>query len=240
MAPGWSQGAADRTSLVTASPGTPKPSQPHLGLGASPHHLPLSPGPQTPQHCQGLGVAQVCSPQDILAERWERVLLVMAEHLKHNWLALDVLDERFCHLHSNLEEKELLSTHSAVWLGKGTEPAAAPGVWKGVRLSVPCIPHPLLPPFRDALPTKTIAMKSQPFQVDDSSFWCFSCMSTMSKAGLAGRGSSQWPCRDPSSCRGKGVVGEGYAHFGHDRSPGVALVLCSSRVLLKRPRHGDG
>lgn len=54
-------------------------------------------------------MAQICPPQDILAERWEGVLLVMAKHLEHNWLALDVFDERFCHLHSDLEEKELLS-----------------------------------------------------------------------------------------------------------------------------------
>lgn len=80
-------------------------------------------------------------------------------------------------------------------------------------------------------------------------------MSTMSKPGLAGcllgagkvrrkllpwERSSQWLCRDPSSCRSKGVVEEGDSHFGHDRSPGVALVLYSSRVLLKRPHHGDG
>lgn len=54
-------------------------------------------------------MAQMCPPQDIFAERWEGVLLVMAKHLKYNWLALDVLDERFCHLHSDLKEKELLN-----------------------------------------------------------------------------------------------------------------------------------
>lgn len=82
-------------------PGSPKPSQPHPCLGATL-------GPQA-AHSQGLGVAQMCPPQDILAERWEGVLLVMAKHLKHNWLALDVFDERSCHLHSDLEEKELVS-----------------------------------------------------------------------------------------------------------------------------------
>lgn len=152
MAPGWSQGAADRTSLVTASPGTPKPSQLHLGLGASPHHLPLSLGPQTPQHCQGLGVAQVCSPQDILAERWERVLLVMAEHLKHNWLALDVLDERFCHLHSNLEEKELLSHSQCSLAGEGDRASSSTWGVEGCQVVSPLHPSPTPPPIQGCSP----------------------------------------------------------------------------------------
>lgn len=70
---------------------------------ASPSYAPA------PEAQPGAGVAQTCPPQDILAERWEGVLLVMAKHLKHNWLALDVFDERFCHLHSDLKKKELLS-----------------------------------------------------------------------------------------------------------------------------------
>lgn len=90
-----------QNQLVIAPRGNPKPNQPHPCLGAT-----LSPWAA---HSQGLGVAQMCPPQDILAERWEGVLLVMAKHLKHNWLALDVFDERFCHLHSNLKEKVLLS-----------------------------------------------------------------------------------------------------------------------------------
>lgn len=41
-------------------------------------------------------------PEHVLAERWERALLVVAEDLEHDRLALDVLDEGPGHLHRNL------------------------------------------------------------------------------------------------------------------------------------------
>lgn len=53
-------------------------------------------------HLGGLGRR----PEHILAKRWEWVLLVVAEDLKHNGLALDVLDEGLGHLHRNLEGEE--------------------------------------------------------------------------------------------------------------------------------------
>lgn len=41
-------------------------------------------------------------PDQVLAMKMQRVLLVMAEHFKHNGLALDVLNEGFCNLYWNL------------------------------------------------------------------------------------------------------------------------------------------
>lgn len=46
------------------------------------------------------------SPEDILAEGWEGMLLVVPKHLKYNRLALDVFDEGLGHLHSNLRERK--------------------------------------------------------------------------------------------------------------------------------------
>lgn len=45
-------------------------------------------------------------PENVLAEGWEGVLLVVPEDLKYNWLALDVFDEGLGHLHSNLRERK--------------------------------------------------------------------------------------------------------------------------------------
>lgn len=45
-------------------------------------------------------------PEHVLAERWERALLVVAEDLEHDGLALDVLDEGPGHLHCNLVGKQ--------------------------------------------------------------------------------------------------------------------------------------
>lgn len=45
-------------------------------------------------------------PENVLAEGWEGVLLVVPEDLKYNRLALDVFDEGLGHLHSNLRERK--------------------------------------------------------------------------------------------------------------------------------------
>ena len=41
-------------------------------------------------------------PDELLAMQVERVLLIVAEHLEHDGLGLDVLDERLGHLHRDL------------------------------------------------------------------------------------------------------------------------------------------
>lgn len=52
------------------------------------------------------GWPRVHPPQDVLAEGWKGVLLVVPKDFKYNRLALDVFNEGLSHLHGNLEEKE--------------------------------------------------------------------------------------------------------------------------------------
>lgn len=73
---------------------------PELEQGAPPDFLPLT-GPQTrrrPHRTMRPGPG----PEHVLAEGREWVLLVVAEDLEHDGLALDVLDEGLGHLHGNL------------------------------------------------------------------------------------------------------------------------------------------
>lgn len=115
VTPGWPQRAAERTSSVKASTGP---------LNWANHAYALGPPPPTtcppflwvsrkpaaagaPVAPRGQGRPRVCPPQDILAERWEGVLLVVPKDFKYNRLALDVFNEGLRHLHSDLEEKEL-------------------------------------------------------------------------------------------------------------------------------------
>lgn len=43
-------------------------------------------------------------PDDVFTERQERLFLVVSKHLKHNRLRLDVVNEGFSHLNSNLSK----------------------------------------------------------------------------------------------------------------------------------------
>lgn len=45
-------------------------------------------------------------PHDVFTEWKKRLFLVVSEHLKHNRLCLDVVDEGFCYVNSNLEKNK--------------------------------------------------------------------------------------------------------------------------------------
>lgn len=44
-------------------------------------------------------------PHDVFTEGEERLFLVVAKHLKHNWLSLDVVNKRFGNFNSNLQKE---------------------------------------------------------------------------------------------------------------------------------------
>lgn len=100
-------------------------------------------GPPTPPHAPPQG----CGPEHVLAEGWERMLLVVTEDLKHDGLGLDVLDEGLGHLHCNLAGEEHRQKGEATHRGRGRTVREA-SAWLPWRTGLETLAGPHLCPRR--------------------------------------------------------------------------------------------
>lgn len=100
-----------------------------------------------PSHAPPPAPPQGCGPEHVLAEGWERMLLVVTEDLKHDGLALDVLDEGLGHLHCNLAGEEHRQKGEATHRGRGRTVREA-SAWPPRRTGLETLARPDLCPRR--------------------------------------------------------------------------------------------